>query len=89
LRALLEATWGQAQGVGLGDSENDLSLLEVVERPIVMPKNGDVLDPLLAARLPHAERAPVPGPAGWNLAVLAVLHGRRLPLVQEATEERS
>jgi mannosyl-3-phosphoglycerate phosphatase family protein len=86
---LHENAWGQAQGVGLGDSENDLSLLQAVDRPIVMPRRGGVFHPVLAARLPHAERAPVPGPAGWNAAVLAVLEGRRLPLVQEATGQRA
>jgi mannosyl-3-phosphoglycerate phosphatase len=66
--------------VGIGDAGNDLPLLEAVDRPIVMPRPTG-LDPLLAARLPGAERAPAPGPAGWNAAVLAVLEGRRLPAV--------
>jgi hypothetical protein len=60
--------------VGLGDAVNDLSFLSVVDRPIVIPRpNG--LDPGLSSALPHAERAPYPGPRGWNAALLKVLAG--------------
>lgn len=69
------------QSVGLGDSANDLSLLEAVDRPIVVPRPGGAPDAELARSLPGAELAPAPGPEGWNAAVLAVLHGRRLPVV--------
>lgn len=65
--------------VGLGDSLNDLGLLEAVERPILVPRADGNPDPGLRLKLPGAERAPRPGPAGWNEAVLAVLRGRRLP----------
>jgi mannosyl-3-phosphoglycerate phosphatase len=67
--------------VGLGDAENDLSMLEAVDRPIVMPGKGGAIDATLAAALPDAERAPAPGPAGWAAAILAVLSGERLPQV--------
>jgi mannosyl-3-phosphoglycerate phosphatase len=70
--------------VGIGDAGNDLPLLEAVDRPIVIPRAGRV-DPVLAECLPRAERAPEPGPAGWNAAVLAVLDGRRLPTVGEGS----
>jgi hypothetical protein len=53
-------------------------MLERVDRPIVIPRSSGAIDNVLAARLPQAERAPAPGPAGWNAAVLAVLGGRRL-----------
>jgi mannosyl-3-phosphoglycerate phosphatase len=64
--------------VGLGDAPNDLSFLRIVDRPIVMPRPDGDLDPELAAALPHGERAPAAGPTGWNLALMAVLDGRRL-----------
>jgi mannosyl-3-phosphoglycerate phosphatase len=67
--------------VGLGDAESDLSLLQEVDRPIVIPRANGGLEPALAAALPRAERAPSPGPSGWNHAVLAVLRGDRLPSV--------
>jgi mannosyl-3-phosphoglycerate phosphatase len=68
-----------ASSVGLGDAANDVPLLRAVDRPIVMPGRGGGFDPVLAAALPHAERAPEPGPAGWARAVLAVLAGETLP----------
>ena len=67
--------------VGLGDSANDISLLTAVDRPIVIPRPGGRLDPELAEALPRAERAPSPGPAGWNAAASSVLEGRTLPAV--------
>jgi mannosyl-3-phosphoglycerate phosphatase len=69
--------------LALGDSPNDLSLLRAADRAIVVPRPHGGLDPVLAAALPRAERAPQPGPEGWNAAVLAVLAGDRLPEVGE------
>lgn len=69
---------------GLGDAETDLPLLSAVDRPVVVPRRDGSLDPTLAASLPGAERAPEPGPAGWNEAVLALLEGRELPRVAGA-----
>jgi mannosyl-3-phosphoglycerate phosphatase family protein len=69
----------QVSSVALGDSANDLSMLSVVDRPIVVPRPTGIVDADLARALPHAETAPAPGAAGWNAAVLAVLGGKRLP----------
>jgi mannosyl-3-phosphoglycerate phosphatase len=84
LRRLLEV-YGVARRrfhtVALGDAANDLSMMEICDRQIVVPRANGSLDPSLAAGLPRAERAPAPGPAGWNAAVLAVLRGERLPSV--------
>ena len=59
--------------VGLGASGNDLPMLLRVRRPILIPRPDGTIDPSLAAGLPLAERAPAPGPVGWNAAVLRVL----------------
>jgi mannosyl-3-phosphoglycerate phosphatase len=67
--------------VGLGDAANDLSMLRVADRPIVMPGRDGGIDPTLAVALPEAERAPAPGPAGWAAAVVAVMAGETLPRV--------
>jgi mannosyl-3-phosphoglycerate phosphatase family protein len=64
---------------GLGDAANDLPLLRAVDRPIIIPHADGEVDAALAQALPAAERAPVPGPAGWNRAVLTVLSGGTLP----------
>jgi mannosyl-3-phosphoglycerate phosphatase len=68
----------QGRDVGLGDAANDLSMLEAVDRPIVMPGKDGTIDATLAAALPGTERAPAPGPAGWAAALLAVLAGEPL-----------
>jgi mannosyl-3-phosphoglycerate phosphatase len=70
--------------VALGDSPNDLSMLQAVDRPIVVPRPGGACDETLAAALAGAERAPAPGPRGWNEAVLAVLRGERLPALERS-----
>jgi len=85
LRELLRIWEGQGRrysSVGLGDAPNDLGLLRAVDRPIVIPRPDGEPDPMLRAALPAAERAPRPGPAGWNAALLAVLRGDRLAQVQ-------
>jgi mannosyl-3-phosphoglycerate phosphatase len=81
LVGLYEAGGRRFSTVAIGDSENDLPLLQAAERPIVIPRPGGRIDAALALALPEAERAPEPGPAGWNAAVLAVLAGERLPAV--------
>jgi mannosyl-3-phosphoglycerate phosphatase len=83
LLALLSPRGRRFATVGLGDAANDLPLLEAVERPIVVPRPGGEPDAALAAALPAAERAPAPGPEGWNGAVLTVLSGGRLPAIAE------
>jgi mannosyl-3-phosphoglycerate phosphatase len=75
--------------VALGDSANDREMLLAADRPIVVPRPGGRLDEALARALPGAERAPFPGPEGWNAAVLAVLRGGALPRVEEGREERA
>ena len=59
------------QSIGLGDSENDLSMLEAVHIPVVIP-NPHSQSPL-ASQLPSARTAGAPGPEGWNDAVLSLL----------------
>jgi mannosyl-3-phosphoglycerate phosphatase len=67
--------------VGVGDCENDIGLLETVERPILIPRPRGGVDPSLRERFPDAEVAPEPGPRGWNRAILRILAGGRLPTV--------
>jgi mannosyl-3-phosphoglycerate phosphatase len=74
------------RSAGLGDAETDLPLLQSVERPFVVPRRDGTADPVLAARLPEAELAPFPGPAGWNAAVLALVEGRSLPRLGDGAD---
>jgi mannosyl-3-phosphoglycerate phosphatase len=80
LRALLRDLPGTFT-VALGDSPNDLTMLQAADRPIVVPRPGGAPDAEVAAALPSAEIAPAPGPEGWNAAVLAVLAGAPLARV--------
>lgn len=63
--------------IGLGDSGNDLPMLQVVDRPILMPKPDGSFDDEVTAALPHILRSKEPGPAGWGRAVLAAIRGRK------------
>lgn len=74
--------------LGLGNCENDVSLLSQVERPILIPRSPGRVDPTLKARFPKAEVAPEPGPKGWASGILRVLRGGKLPKVSEASRRR-
>jgi len=78
LLALYAAEGLRFAAVVLGDSPNDLSMLQRADRPILIPRAATGTDASLAAALPHAEIAPAPGPTGWNDAVLTVLRGALL-----------
>jgi mannosyl-3-phosphoglycerate phosphatase len=57
--------------VALGDSANDLSMLQSVETPILIPRpDGSYLP----CDIPHLIKAPSPGPAGWNAALKRYFH---------------
>lgn len=73
-----------ATTLALGDAPNDLALLRAADRAVIVPRPDGCADAELGAELPEAERAPHPGPRGWNEAVLAVLRGGRLPRVRDA-----
>lgn len=83
---LVAAVDGRVRSVALGDAANDASLLAAVDRPILIPRPDGSLAPELAEACPGAERAPAPGPRGWNAAVLAVLAGEPLPLAGEVAK---
>jgi len=87
LLALYRRFGAAHRSAGLGDAETDLPLLRSVDRPVVVPRRDGTPDPVLAAHLRDAERAPLPGPAGWNEAVLALLDGRTLPRLQEPANQ--
>jgi mannosyl-3-phosphoglycerate phosphatase len=69
--------------VALGDAANDLSMLLLADRAVILPRPDGRFDPVLAAALPEAMRAPVAGPVGWSAAMRAILDeaeaGERAP----------
>jgi mannosyl-3-phosphoglycerate phosphatase len=73
---LYRRTYGDIVSVGLGDSLNDIPLLQSVTIPVVMPS------PQMAEMMrlvPGAAVADGPGPEGWNRAVLSLLAGQLRP----------
>ncbi len=72
LIGLYQANRGEpVQSIGLGDSRNDLSMLEEVDIPVIIPNPHSIA--ALGNELPGARRAETPGPKGWNDAVLSLL----------------
>lgn len=54
--------------IGIGDSANDLPMLAVVDRAILVQGPDGTYDPVV--QFPHTIYAPGVGPVGWNAAVL-------------------
>lgn len=73
LLGLYAAEGRRFRTLALGDAANDLELLRAADRAILVPRPDGSFDPALERELPAAERAPAPGPAGWNAAVLRAL----------------
>jgi mannosyl-3-phosphoglycerate phosphatase len=62
---------GQPVTVGIGDSLNDLPMLTVMDRPILVQRPDGSYDP--EVRLINLRFAPGIGPVGWNRAILSLL----------------
>jgi mannosyl-3-phosphoglycerate phosphatase len=57
--------------IGLGDSLNDLPMLQVVDYPVLVKKPDGNHDPDIT--LDNLIRSPGKGPVGWNFSVLEIL----------------
>ncbi|HEY5648486.1 MAG TPA: HAD hydrolase family protein, partial [Nitrospiria bacterium] len=57
--------------IGIGDSLNDLPMLEAVDHPVLVQKPGGGYQE--GIRLPGLERARGVGPEGWSQAVLKLI----------------
>ncbi len=73
LVALYCQEYGAVASIGLGDSLNDLPLLEAVDRPVLVRHADGSFDPRIA--VPGLLKTQLPGPAGWNETVLLLLSG--------------
>jgi mannosyl-3-phosphoglycerate phosphatase len=76
LKALYKENWGSVTTIGLGDSLNDLSLLQAVDVPIVVRNPATHTSARLLRKVPLARQTSLPGPRGWNEAVLKVLFNK-------------
>ncbi|MFH1626372.1 MAG: HAD-IIB family hydrolase [Pseudomonadota bacterium] len=68
---IFKANCSGLKTVALGDSQNDLPMLQVVDVPILVQKSGGLYEEQID--LPNLRRAPGVGPLGWNKAVLRIL----------------
>lgn len=66
-----DRTCDRLRSVGIGNSLNDLPMLEAVTHPILVQLADGSYEP--GIELPRLIRAPGPGPIGWNRAVLSLL----------------
>lgn len=83
LNDLYARAFGCIFTVGLGDSSNDVPMLELVDHPVVVKKADGTHDEAVVRRLPRAHLVDGIGPRGWRAAVMAVLgradHGDDTP----------
>ena len=61
--------------IALGDSANDLTMLRLVDRPILIPKPDGSYDKDVTKGVPRIARASKAGPQGWSAALLRALQG--------------
>jgi mannosyl-3-phosphoglycerate phosphatase len=59
--------YGDIRTIALGDSPNDIPMLERVDLPVVVKKQDGIYDPQID--MPKLIKAEGVGPAGWNKAV--------------------
>jgi mannosyl-3-phosphoglycerate phosphatase len=73
LIACYDSAGSPVRSLGLGDGPNDLELLRVVDRPIVVARPDGTHDPGLRRDLPQAHFTTRAGPEGFNEAILSFL----------------
>lgn len=71
LKGYFERAHGDVKTVGLGDSFNDLPLLQSVDYPVLVRKEDGSYEERIS--LPHLIHAEGIGPAGWNEAVIRLI----------------
>jgi len=71
LKTLYEREYGEIYSIGLGDSLNDLPLLQAVDRPVLIRHEDGSFDSRIA--IAGLMKTQSPGPQGWNEAVLKLL----------------
>jgi mannosyl-3-phosphoglycerate phosphatase len=71
LRDIYEKKFKRIKTIALGDSQNDLQMLEAVDYPVLVQKPDRTYDP--SVKLENLILAPGIGPFGWNAAVLKLL----------------
>jgi mannosyl-3-phosphoglycerate phosphatase len=75
LTDLYKMQYGNIESIALGDSPNDIPMLEGVDFPVCVQKHDGVHDPQID--MPKLIRADGIGPEGWNNALIELLHSIR------------
>lgn len=73
LKSLYEMQLGNIECIGLGDSLNDLQMLQAVDHPVLVRHEDGSYDTRIT--VPDLLRTQLAGPSGWNEAVLQLLAG--------------
>ncbi|MDP1634227.1 MAG: DUF4147 domain-containing protein, partial [Gallionellaceae bacterium] len=68
LMSLYERQYGTVTSIGLGDAYNDLPMLQAVNRPVLVRHEDGSFDARID--IPGLLKTQLPGPAGWNEALL-------------------
>jgi mannosyl-3-phosphoglycerate phosphatase len=71
LTDLYRRTYGNINTIALGDSPNDIPMLERVDFPVLVQKPDGIYDPKID--MPKLIRAYGIGPEGWNNALMEFL----------------
>ena len=81
LAGLFQRAYGKVRTVGIGDSVNDLPMLQAVEVPFLVQGADGTHDPKV--RLPNLIRVQGIGPLGWRRAVLDLLSENERSTISE------
>ena len=68
---LYKKKYKQIETIAIGDSPNDIPMLERVDYPIVVQKHDGSYDSKI--KIPRIIKANGIGPEGWNKAVLKII----------------
>lgn len=79
LKALYEQEHGETSSIGLGDSLNDLPLLQAVDHPVLIRHEDGNFDSRIA--MAGLVKTQSTGPQGWNEAVLQLLGAEAPPSI--------
>lgn len=68
---LYKQKYGAVTTIGIGDSQNDLQMMEKVDLPVVVQKPDGTYDDSIT--IPKLIKAQGVGPAGWNNAMISLI----------------
>ena len=72
LTDLYNRKYGNVKTIALGDSPNDIPMLERVDFPVCVQKHDGIYDPQID--MPKLIKADGIGPVGWNNSLMAFFH---------------